>query len=88
MTETVVASETYRERARRRTRELEKARRARHAAVLRVLQTGVFVGAADVAREAGVSVRTVYRDVEDLRARGYVIRGEAGVGYEFRGKEE
>jgi len=83
-----MATETYRAARARRRRELEKARRARHAAVLRVLQAGVFVGAAAVAREAGVSVRTVYRDVETLRARGYVIRGEAGVGYEFRGRED
>lgn len=88
MTETVVATETFRAARKRRKAELEQARRARHTAILRVLQTGVFVGAAAVAREAGVSARTVYRDVEILRARGYVIRGEAGVGYEFRGREE
>lgn len=83
-----MASETYRERRQREKRELEKARRARHAAVLEALKSGVVVGAAAVARAAGASVRTVYRDVELLRAKGYVIRGEAGVGYEFRGREK
>lgn len=81
-------AETYKAARARRRRELEKARRARHSAVLAALAGGTIVCAAAVAREAGVSVRTVYRDVETLRARGYVIRGEAGVGYEFRGREE
>ena len=31
-----------------------------------------------------VSVRTVYRDVADLQARGVPIEGEAGVGYRLR----
>ena len=34
-----------------------------------------------LARELGVSTRTVYRDVADLQRSGVPIRGEAGVGY-------
>ena len=37
--------------------------------------------AADLAEEMNVSLRTLYRDIEDLRAAGAVIDGEAGFGY-------
>lgn len=39
------------------------------------------VAGAVVARELGVSLRTVYRDIETLKAQGAPIEGEAGVGY-------
>ena len=39
------------------------------------------VTAAQLAEALGVTVRTVYRDVQDLVASGVPIRGEAGVGY-------
>jgi len=83
-----MAGETYRAARKRRKAELESARRARHAAVLAALAGGTIVRAAVMASEAGVSVRTVHRDVETLRARGYRILGEAGVGYQFRGRED
>lgn len=37
--------------------------------------------AADVAQMLGVTVRTLYRDIEDLRAAGFAIEGQHGVGY-------
>jgi len=37
--------------------------------------------ASDLAEEMGVSLRTLYRDIDDLRAAGAVIDGEAGFGY-------
>lgn len=37
--------------------------------------------AADLAEEMGVSLRTLYRDIDDLRSAGAVIDGEAGFGY-------
>lgn len=40
--------------------------------------------AADIARELGISERTVYRDVRDLVLAGTPIDGEAGVGYRLR----
>lgn len=40
--------------------------------------------AAQLAQAMEVSVRTVYRDVADLQARGVPIEGEAGVGYRLR----
>jgi predicted DNA-binding transcriptional regulator YafY len=43
-------------------------------------QRGV-VTAATLARELGVSKRTVYRDVRDLEESGVPVEGEAGVGY-------
>lgn len=39
------------------------------------------VAAADLAQELGVSLRTVYRDVDALRKTGAVIDGAAGYGY-------
>lgn len=39
------------------------------------------VTAARLAEETGVSPRTLYRDIEALRAGGALIDGEAGVGY-------
>jgi predicted DNA-binding transcriptional regulator YafY len=41
------------------------------------------VGAA-LAEELGISLRTLYRDIETLRAQGAPIDGEAGVGYLLR----
>ncbi|RFB87548.1 transcriptional regulator [Rhizobium leguminosarum bv. trifolii] len=42
------------------------------------------VKGADLAREAGVSLRTVYRDIAALQALGASIDGESGVGYVLR----
>jgi predicted DNA-binding transcriptional regulator YafY len=39
------------------------------------------VGAATLAAELEVSVRTIYRDIQTLRGEGADIEGEAGVGY-------
>lgn len=39
------------------------------------------VGGATLAEELGISIRTLYRDIESLRASGATIKGEAGVGY-------
>jgi predicted DNA-binding transcriptional regulator YafY len=42
------------------------------------------VGGAQLADEFGVSLRTIYRDIQTLIARGAPIEGEAGVGYVLR----
>ncbi|MFM9863144.1 MAG: helix-turn-helix transcriptional regulator, partial [Micropepsaceae bacterium] len=42
------------------------------------------VAGAVLADEAGVSLRTLYRDIETLKAQGATIDGEAGVGYVLR----
>ncbi|MHC4043816.1 helix-turn-helix transcriptional regulator [Bradyrhizobium sp. 23AC] len=42
------------------------------------------VAGAVLAEEVGVSLRTLYRDVETLKAQGAHIDGEAGVGYVLR----
>jgi len=39
------------------------------------------VSGADLAREAGVSVRTIYRDIAALQALGAPVEGERGIGY-------
>src|ERR1700680_3098794 len=38
------------------------------------------VSGAALASELGISVRTLYRDIDSLRAQGALIDGEAGVG--------
>ncbi|MCA2012816.1 YafY family transcriptional regulator [Cereibacter sphaeroides] len=54
-------------------------------AVLQILQRHRRPLAAQaIAEETGTSLRTVYRDIEALRAQGAVIEGEAGVGYILR----
>ena len=42
------------------------------------------VTAADLARDLGVSQRTLYRDIATLQAQGVPIEGEAGIGYVLR----
>lgn len=42
------------------------------------------VSAARLAEELGVSIRSIYRDVQTLRDQGASIEGEAGVGYLLR----
>lgn len=37
--------------------------------------------AADAAEALGVTVRTIYRDIEALRRAGFAIEGDPGVGY-------
>ncbi|MGO4554026.1 helix-turn-helix transcriptional regulator, partial [Stenotrophomonas sp. 2YAF22] len=36
-----------------------------------------------LAEELGISLRTLYRDIETLREQGADLRGEAGVGYQL-----
>lgn len=54
----------------------------------RILQTMHYlrsnpapIKAQDMANDMGVSLRTIYRDIESLRAAGAIIDGEAGFGY-------
>src|SRR5882672_6313054 len=42
------------------------------------------VAGAALADELGISLRTLYRDIESLKAQGAHIDGEAGVGYVLR----
>lgn len=42
------------------------------------------VGGAQLADEFGVSLRTIYRDIQTLIDRGAPIEGQAGVGYVLR----
>ncbi len=37
-----------------------------------------------LARDTGVSIRTLYRDIASLQAQGAAIEGEAGVGYQMK----
>lgn len=61
------------------------ARTARIFELLTVLRARrVPVTASELARELGVSSRSIYRDIETLRSIGAPIDGEAGVGYLLR----
>jgi len=42
------------------------------------------VSGAALARDLGVSLRTLYRDIESLKAQGAAIDGEAGIGFVLR----
>ncbi|MET3600324.1 helix-turn-helix transcriptional regulator [Martelella mangrovi] len=51
-------------------------------ALLQALRSRRYPVSGDaLARELGVSLRTLYRDIASLRAQGAAIEGEAGVGY-------
>jgi predicted DNA-binding transcriptional regulator YafY len=53
--------------------------------LIQVLRRHRFpVSGAALARELGVSLRTLYRDIEALKVQGARIDGEAGVGYVLR----
>jgi len=53
--------------------------------LLQRLRTYRYAVTADaLAKDLGVSVRTVYRDIETLQAQGAPVEGEAGVGYVLR----
>lgn len=52
----------------------------------RLLSLALLLGqsrlrAADAAQMFGVTVRTLYRDMDDLRAAGFAIQAQPGVGY-------
>jgi predicted DNA-binding transcriptional regulator YafY len=49
--------------------------------IVQILRRGKVITAAQIAVELEVSERTVYRDLQDLSARGVPLRAEAGVGY-------
>ncbi|MCT4556906.1 MAG: YafY family transcriptional regulator [Pelagimonas sp.] len=56
----------------------------RLSAIVEILQDGRLHLARDLAGQLGVSLRTIYRDMETLAASGVPIEGERGVGYLLR----
>lgn len=76
--------ETWRQRQTRVKRETREAMLARRRGILAGLDCGRVVTADEIGAMAGVSKRSVWREVERLRALGYEIRGEAGTGYTGR----
>lgn len=52
--------------------------------IVLLLSRGRVVTAASLAERLRVSVRTIYRDIQDLVASGVPLEGEAGVGYRLR----
>jgi len=57
-------------------------RTARLLNLLQILRRSRYpVSGHDLARELGISIRTLYRDIATLQAEGADIEGEPGVGY-------
>lgn len=54
---------------------------ARAGAVLAALEDHQVKTADKLAASVGVSPRTIYRYMRDLRAAGHPIQGESGIGY-------
>lgn len=53
--------------------------------IIGILRDGKLHRAEDIAAAVGVSVRTIYRDMDTLVASGVPIQGERGVGYKTSG---
>lgn len=51
--------------------------------IVQILRRGHVITAAEIASELEVSNRTVYRDLQDLSARGVPLRAEPGLGYQL-----
>jgi predicted DNA-binding transcriptional regulator YafY len=49
--------------------------------IVQILRDGTLHKAADISAAVGVSLRTIYRDMETLAASGVPIEGERGIGY-------
>jgi predicted DNA-binding transcriptional regulator YafY len=52
--------------------------------IVQVLRAGRLTTARNLAQKLEVSVRTIYRDVQDLQLSSVPIEGEAGIGYILR----
>ena len=52
--------------------------------IIRILRDGKLHRAQDLADRLGVTTRTIYRDMEALKASGVPVRGERGTGYRVR----
>ena len=76
--------ETWRQRQARIKDETRQKMVARRRAIFAGLNCGRVITADEIGATAGVSKRSVWREVERLRALGYEIRGEAGTGYTGR----
>ena len=59
------------------------ARKDRLFSLIQIIRDGNLYRARDLAALVGVSLRTLYRDMDTLAASGVPIRGERGVGYQI-----
>ncbi len=59
------------------------ARKDRLYDLIQLLKDGALHRAEDLARATDVSLRTLYRDMDTLKASGVPVRGERGVGYQI-----
>ena len=49
--------------------------------IMQMLRGGALLRASDIASAMDVSVRTIYRDIDQLTASGVPIEGSRGIGY-------
>ena len=49
--------------------------------IIQLLRDGTLHRAEDIAKATGVSIRSIYRDMDTLAASGVPIEGERGIGY-------
>jgi biotin operon repressor len=75
---------TYREAKRVRGQLARAEVKFRRQAIWDALNGGRLITAEEIGLLAGASKRAVWREVERLRALGWIIRGESGVGYSGR----
>jgi len=61
----------------------EPKRPRHHGAILAALEAGLCT-AHSLARQLGITERSIYRNIAQLKADGVPIKGEAGVGYMLR----
>jgi len=59
------------------------ARKDRLFSLIQILRDGNLYRACDLAELVGVSLRTLYRDMDTLAASGVPVRGERGLGYQI-----
>jgi predicted DNA-binding transcriptional regulator YafY len=52
--------------------------------IVQLLRARGLLSAAQLGDELGVSIRTIYRDIDDLRESGVPVLGEAGVGFQLQ----
>lgn len=60
---------------------VSSSRRARRLLALAPMLGSGTLRAVDAAEILGVTVRTIYRDIDALRSAGFAIEGDPGVGY-------
>jgi predicted DNA-binding transcriptional regulator YafY len=68
--------------------EIAARKRDRRSAIIDTMQSTMLTKAHELAALFNTTIRTIYRDIAELKQLGYKISGEAGVGYMLRGTKQ